>query len=667
MRHSPLLCLTLAGLLAAPAIAADPAAGSSAVGGVDVSAFIKRDIFRDIKISPNGEYLAATVPMEDRTGMIILNRATGRQTAAFALGKNTHVGSFTWVNPERVMISMAETFGQLDAPIPTGELFAVNVDGSRAENLVGFRVDGGGAGTRIKPKQSERVWASVVDTLPADDKQALVAIVPFSDEPWSRAEKMDVYTGRRQIVARAPIQRARFTTDGDGAVRFAQGYQSDNYSKLFYRQSNEAEWKLVNDEANTGRVESALGFSPDDRTAYLQVEQPKGPDAIVALDVATGERRTVLQDDNVDPLALINEAGAGDGVVGAFLMDGRPSTVFFDDSSADARLYRSLEAAFSGQAVVVTSTTSDGQLALVQTYSDTNPGDFYIFDRETLKAEHVISRRDWFDPDKMATTEPVSLKARDGLTLHGYLTRPRGATGKLPMVVLPHGGPFGVFDEWGFEDEAQMLAQAGYAVLKVNFRGSGNYGRAFNQAGARQWGGKMQDDVTDATRWAVSQGIADSARICIYGASYGAFAAMVGAAREPDLYQCAVGYVGVYDLQMMHRQDSASGKSSRTWLDDWVGPVDTLAGRSATDMADRIKVPVFLAAGGEDTIAPQAHTKKMERVLAAAGVPVESLYYPTEGHGFYTESRRLEYYTKLLDFLSRHIGGAKAAVATSAP
>jgi dipeptidyl aminopeptidase/acylaminoacyl peptidase len=658
-------------LCLAAAMAAGPAPGfaqaTAPAAGVDVAAFIKRDIFGDIKISPNGDYLAATVPMEDRTGMIILNRSTGEKTAAFALGKNTHVEEFVWVNPERVLISMSESFGQLDNPQLTGELVAVNADGKRAENLVGFRVDGGGAGTRIKPKEAESVWGWLLDPLADDDKYVLVTIEPFGEDTYTRAEKMDVYTGRRTLVARAPIPRARFTADNAGAVRFAVGAQSDNISKLYHRASDEAEWTLVNDEAKTGFVESAIGFSADNRTAYLRVQQPKGPDAIVAFDVASGERKTVVQDDNVDPYAYIYAAGKGDALVGAMLMDGKLATVFFDNASADARLYRSLEAAFAGQAVQVTSTTQDGKLALVHAFNDTNPGDFYIFNRETLKADHVISSRDWFDPAEMSPTEPFSLKSRDGLTLHGYLTRPRGATGKLPMVVLPHGGPFGVFDEWEFEDESQMLAQAGYAVLKVNFRGSGNYGRQFRHAGARQWGGTMQDDVTDATRWAIAQGIADPERICIYGGSYGAYASLVGVAREPDLYQCAVGYVGVYDLSMMHRQDSAGARSTRTWLDDWVGPIETLGPRSPTGMAARIKVPVFLAAGGEDTVAPEEHTKKMERALKAAGVPVESLYYATEGHGFYTESRRLEYYTKLLDFLSRHIGGAKATAAKAAP
>lgn len=662
MRTAITTTLAAALLIAASGVSAQPATGPASV---DVASFMKRDVFKLIKISPNGDYLAATVPMEDRTGLIILDRNTGKHTAAFAMGKDTHIENFVWVNPERVLISIAETFGQLDMPQSTGELFGVNADGSQAENLVGPRVDGGGPGTRIRRKDTERVWASLVDTLPDDDRTVIINVQPYGDNTYTRAERMDVYTGRRQIVARVPVPRADFVTDNAGVVRFAVGASSDNVSKLYYRDGAEAEWKLVNDEMQTRRVEWPLGFSPDNSTAYLQVEQAEGPDAIVAFKPATGDRKTVVRDDNVDPWGIIDEVGKGDAPVGAFLMDGKPSTVFFDETSPDARLYRSLEAAFAGNAVEVTSTTQDGRIALVQVYSDTNPGDFYTFDRQALKADLVISRRDWFDPERMSPTTPFSLTARDGLKLHGYLTRPRGATGKLPMVVLPHGGPFDVFDTWEFEDEAQMLAQAGYAVLKVNFRGSGNYGRSFHQAGASEYGGAMQDDVTDATRWAISEGIADPARICIYGASYGAFAAIAGAAREPDLYRCAVGYVGLYDLKMKHREDGQGSPSMQTWLDDWVGPIETLTGRSATDMANRVKVPVFLAAGGEDKVTPPEHTKKMERALKDAGVPVESLYYSTEGHGFYTEKRRIEYYTRLLDFLSRHIGGGKAAPASA--
>jgi dipeptidyl aminopeptidase/acylaminoacyl peptidase len=639
-------------------------AQDTALAAVDVSEFVRRDAFKEIKISPTGEYLAATVPREDRTGLIILRRASGEVTASFALGRYTHVEDFVWVNDERVLMSMSEAFGQRDEPQLTGELFAVNADGSRLVNLVGYRVDSGGAGTRINPREAERVAAYLVDDLPGDDKYVIVEIWPFTEDPYARAERMDVYSGRRNTVARVPVERARFTTDNQGVVRFARGAGTDNISKLYYRAGEREEWQLVNDEAQTRRVEFVLGFSPDDKIAYLQVEHPEGPDGVVAFDVASGDRTPVFRDDDVDPWLVIHETGASRAPVGLALMDGTPRTVFFDDASADARLQRMLEAAFEGHSVLITSTTRDGRLALVQVFSDTNPGDFYLFDRETLNASRVISQREWLMPDEMAIMEPVKLEARDGLELHGYLTRPRGAPeGKLPLVVLPHGGPFGVFDTWGFSDETQLLAKAGYAVLQVNFRGSGNRGRAFHQAGARQWGLAMQDDVTDATRWAIDQGIADPERICIYGASYGAYAALVGAAREPELYQCAAGYVGVYDLRRMHREDSRSGKSTVTWLNDWIGDEDSLAGRSATDMADRIKVPVFLAAGGEDKAAPVEHTEAMAAALQRAEVPVETLIYPTEGHGFYDEQRRIEYYTRLLDFLARHLGGARAKAA----
>jgi len=263
---------------------------------------------------------------------------------------------------------------------------------------------------------------------------------------------------------------------------------------------------------------------------------------------------------------------------------------------------------------------------------------------------------------------PVALKARDGLPLHGFLTVPSGSDGRnLPMVVMPHGGPFHVFDNGQYDRETQILAAAGYAVLQVNFRGSGNYGRAHAQAGAQQWGAAMQDDVTDATRWAIAQGIADARRICIYGASYGAYAAMMGAAREQGLYQCAAGYVGVYDLPLMFaRGDVQERDSGVTFLREWLGDPAKLGAVSPVNLATQIKVPVFLAAGGEDKRAPIQHTERMEAALKRAGTPVESLYYKTEGHGFYTLAHRTEYYDKLLAFLSRSLGGKTAQASAPA-
>jgi dipeptidyl aminopeptidase/acylaminoacyl peptidase len=284
-----------------------------------------------------------------------------------------------------------------------------------------------------------------------------------------------------------------------------------------------------------------------------------------------------------------------------------------------------------------------------------------LFDTVAKTAKHLFSARKEIDPETSAEVRAIDFKARDGLTLYGYLTLPKGSTGKnLPTIIMPHGGPFGIADDWTFDDDAQLLAKAGYAVLQVNYRGSSHYGRAFYHAGARQWGGKMQDDVTDATKWAIAQGVSDASKVCIFGGSYGAYAALTGVAKEPALYHCAVGYVGVYDLPMMVDNDKNDSRATATWFHDWVGDGDMLAANSPTNMAGKIKVPVLLVAGEEDKTAPIGQSKKMESALRKSGVPVETMYVAHEGHGFYDIANRRAYYVKLLDFLSRQIGGQTA-------
>lgn len=652
MRAGRLWGLLLA--LSMPAVQADAA--------VDLGQFIRKDEFNEIKISPSGEYYAATVPLEGKTALAIFRRADLKPTGTFMPVRNAHVGDFEWVNDQRVLIGIAEKFGMLDQPQPTGEIYAINADGGQADLLVGFRVQGNGAGTRIQPKKVEDVAAFLTDVLPNDDRHAVISVWPLlGDEPFTRAERMDVRSGRRTTLARAPVRRASFVTDNGGEVRFAYGANVDNVSRLYYRDATGAEWRLVNDQNASRKIEIPLGFSQDNRLAYLQVRgEDAGTDRIVAWDPATNVRTTVLHDAGADPLSIIHRNGTSIPV-GAQVMDGRHRNLFFDDASPEARQYRSLEAAFPGQSVRITSSTRDGKLLLIRVWSGNSPGDFYLFDTANKQVAHVVSSGSWIDPDAAAPVEPFTFNARDGLAIHGYLTRPRAASGARPMVVMPHGGPFGIFDAWQYDRDAQMLAAAGYTVIQVNYRGSGNYGWAFQNAGARQWGGAMQDDLTDATKWAITQGHADPAKICIYGASYGAYAALMGVAKEPSLYRCAAGYVGVYDLPMMQREDGRKRRSLGNWSRDWVGEdMAALAAVSPNRMAERIKVPVFLAAGGEDEIAPVEHTRMMEAALKKADVPVESLYYDTEGHGFYTEPHQREYYGRLLAFLSRHLGGETA-------
>ena len=647
-----------------PALSALLLSSAALATPVDPTPFVRHDSFQSVRISPDGRFLAATVQMEDRRTLAVLTTADRQIVGGINLGRNTEVAEYWWVSPDRVIVSVAQKIGSLDEPRPTGELVGMDANGERQELLVGQRAYSRGAGTNIKGKKGDRVAAYMLDDLPNDDEHVLVVVEPFVDEPLRRVERMDVYSGRRKVITTAPVRNAWFVTDHRGQVRFAYGYDVDRVVQVWYRASDDAEWARF-EGAEDAVTEYPIGFSADDRLAYLQVEHESGTDTVVEVDLASGKRRVLLRDDEVDPHHVVRDHG--DVPVGAFFFDGKPRTEYFDATTARARLQRSLEAAFAGNTVEITSTTADGSKALVHAWSDRNPGDFYLFDTVAKKAEYLLSRRDWLNVDAMAEVRPIRLKARDGLDLHGQLTLPirRGERG-LPLVVVPHGGPYGIFDRWGFDPELQFLAAAGYAVLQVNFRGSGNYGVAFREAGRQEWGGKMQDDITDATRWVIDQGIADPKRICIHGASYGGYAALMGVVREPELYRCASGYVGVYDLAMMHEKgDIQERESGATYLREWIGEGESLDGKSPVALAQRIKVPVLLAAGGEDERAPIVHTRRMEKALRDAGVPVETRYYDSEGHGFYTLKHRQEYFAQLLAFLGKHLGPGAPVISTT--
>ena len=225
---------------------------------------------------------------------------------------------------------------------------------------------------------------------------------------------------------------------------------------------------------------------------------------------------------------------------------------------------------------------ADGNKIIVSVYSDSNPGELYLYDRGTGKARFLMQGRAWLDPKKMASVKPFSFASRDGRTLYGYLTLPKGSNGKkLPLIVNPHGGPIGPRDNWRFSGETQLFANRGYAVLQVNFRGSGGYGREFRDAGHRQWAQGIQNDILDATHWAIDKGYADKDRICIYGGSFGGYSALMAPIREPGLFKCAVGYVGVYDLGMLYEKgDIPQRESGLRYLRRTIG----------TDKAERMEI-----------------------------------------------------------------------------
>lgn len=641
------------------ALAAMPVAAAT----IDLGRFLQEDAFSEIKISPAGDYVAATAPVDGGTLVAIYRIADMQLVGSFRPTRNNHASSFDWVSRDRLLVGLAISDGPLDRPQLTGELYAVNADGKDGKLLVGFRSPGRGRDRSVMPADS--VVAFLTDELRDDEQNVLLSVTPFTRDASTQVERMDVVSGRRTAVAQAPMAGAVFTTDNHGNVRFARALGDDNKVRLHYRKGEGSPWVLVNDEATSGHLEVALGFDESDGIAYLQVEQAEGPDAIVAWNPVSGERRDVLRDPVLDPARILVRPGTRQPV-GALFLGETPRTRFFDKASPEARLYRSLEAGI-GSAVYVTSSTYDGRTLLVESWSGSNPGDVYLYDTTGKAARHLIARSDWIDPAASASVRPVQLKARDGRALHGFITVPHGHELRgLPMVVMPHGGPFGEFDNGNYDAETQMLAAAGYAVLQINFRGSSGYGHDHLAAGQKQWGRAMQDDVTDATRWAIAQGWADAGRICIYGASYGAYAAMMGAAREPGLYRCAAGFAGVYDLPLMYvRGDIRTDVSGKTYLREWLGDADDLARWSPVNLAAQIKVPVLLAAGRDDQRAPLVHSERMAAALHKAGVPVETHYYWKEGHGLYREANRRDYYTQLLAFLSRSLGGATASPAAA--
>ena len=320
-----------------------------------------------------------------------------------------------------------------------------------------------------------------------------------------------------------------------------------------------------------------------------------------------------------------------------------------------------LAQAFPGAVAQVVSTTHDFRLSIVRLEQDVRTLEFYIHDSEKGTVQKLFDAMPWIDDSLLSPMEPIQVTARDGVELHGYLTIPKGAQAKnLPLVVVPHGGPHGPRDIWGYQWFEGFVPASGYAMLQINFRGSGGYGVGFENMGHLEWGKKMQDDVTDATQWAIDQGIADPDRICIFGWSYGGYATLMGIIREPDLYSCAVAGAGVYDNDVQYEDADFADQTrwGKKYMDKVIGP--TKADRDAASpitYIDRIKTPLLLVHGEEDQRVPVKHAYKLREAMKQAGKPVPDLIeLENEPHSPRKEENNMRWRRATVEFFEKHIG-----------
>lgn len=632
-----------------------------------IEQFLKDPTFTRMKISPDGKHLAATVPQgDDKSILVVLDRASMKPTALLQMRNGEFIGDFFWANDQRLIASAARKQGVLDQPVPTGELYGVNANGKSAGVLFGYRADviTDQGGSRLKQRKAEAASGFLIDTLPDRPKEVLIEVQPWgTEDELSEARLMNIENGKTRQVARAPLPRGSFMTDRQGNLRLCFGTTAELMQKIYVRPSEGGDWVLMHDETKAGYQIRPLAFEADGQQVLVSRERAAGANAVYRWNLATNEQVQVLEPGVANPGALLS--GIDHGSVYALVNEpGKPEIVYLDGKSREAKLNRALSAAFPGQIAYVTSFTRDGKYGLVHVYSDRNPGEFYFFDLATMHADFIGGAREWIDPEQMAEMRPITLKARDGTPLYGYLVLPKGKEAKnLPLVVNPHGGPHGIRDSWGFDEEAQLLASRGYAVLKLNFRGSGGYGSHYQSAGYKQWGRLMQDDLADGVRWTIAQGLVDAKRICTYGASYGGYTALMNVARYPELYRCAVGYVGVYDLALMYKKgDVQESRFGNNYLDLVIGR-ERLDEDSPVHQAAKIKVPVMLVVGGEDVRVPPAHGEHMRAALTKAGNPPEWIYEAREGHGFFNQASSVRLYTGLLAFLDRNIGSSKDKLA----
>jgi dipeptidyl aminopeptidase/acylaminoacyl peptidase len=537
-------------------------------------------------------------------------------------------------------------------------LFVKDVGGDENFHLLSVPIDGG------EPRDLspfDGVKAGIVDVLRDDDRHMLIHMNRRDPRVFD-VFRVDILTGELTLVAENPGNVSGWLTDHEGLLRVA--IVSDGVNKtLLYRDVETEPFRAIL-TTDFREIVWPVFFTFDNQRLYVLSNRGRDKTAIFEFDPRTGEEGALLFEAPHVDVGGLAYSRLRRVLTAAFYVDDRVHRHFFDDVTRDIRA--DLERQLPGQQIMIGSKTRDESRAIVRATSDRSAGTIWIYDVERRHLAKLADLRPWLDPADMAPMLPIRFNARDGLELNGYLTLPVGfelgqKLGEpLPLIVNPHGGPW-ARDVWGFNVETQLLANRGYAVLQVNFRGSTGYGRAFWEAGFGQWGRAMQDDISDGIDWLVSQGIVDPARVGIYGVSYGGYATLAGVAFSPERYAVAVDYVGVSNLFTFLESMPPYWQPMLDMMYEMIGDPRTEEGRRALHdaspvfFADRIVTPLFVAQGANDPRVKRAESDQIVEALRARGVDVKYMLKDNEGHGFHNEENQIEFYEAMEGFLAEYL------------
>ena len=648
--HSLALALVLAIASNAAALAAPP----------PPQAFFERPVFSSAKLSPDGRSVAMLVGAKGvRTRLAVLDLQTLKPdiVAAFT---NDDVRSFEWVNDKRLVFDLDV---QLTGPgrIESAPgLYAVNSDGGN------YRVLAETVNSFIKiPTDGPPLLPWRTSLLRAGGKALGDTVFVIAPEEVSKdkvdyfkLQRLNTVTGRA-VEVDAPLHSFGWVLDAAGELR-AVVTRKDNLVAVQLRDASGGWRKIAEFESLAAHWIAPRFVGPD---GSLYVEAPHGDKAAVfRLDAANGKLAAA-------PLAASKEFDLRASYIAndvkllglRYTIDAEVTQWLDADMKALQATIDALLPA-TGNRVSVPM-RGDSPWVLVQAYADVQPTVAYAYHRQTRKLTRLGTDHPGIDPKQMGQTDFVRYKARDGLAIPAYLTLPPGEAKKnLPLVVLVHGGPWSRGGDWRFDPEVQFLASRGYAVLQPEFRGSTGFGSAHFEAGFKQWGRAMQDDVADGARWAIAQGFADAKRICVAGASYGGYAVLMGLANDPELFRCGINWVGVTDPQLLYSVSWSDITNEfkkfglAKLLGDPVADAAMLEAVSPIKNAARIKQPLLLAYGAWDVRVPIVHGEKFRDAVKPHNPNVEWVVYDNEGHGWARPETRIDFWTRVEKFLARHIG-----------